>query len=77
MKKLHLQGIGEQNATEAQNVKIGDVLIWNYGNIETVTSIEQTKSGKMLIFGIACPSGWTGSRRINPARLVALQCLNA
>ena len=75
MKKLHLQGIGEQNATEAQNVKVGDVLIWNYGMTETVTSIKQTKSGKMLYFGITCPSGYTGTRRINRDRLVAVQGL--
>lgn len=75
MEKLHLQGIGEQNATQAQNIKVGDVLIWNYGFTETVTSIEQSKSGKMLYFSISCPSGYIGTRRITKNRLVAVQGL--
>lgn len=74
MKKLHLQGIGEQNATEAQNVKVGDVLVWNYGYTSTVKSISTNKSGKTLLFTTES-NGKIYQRRVNINRLLAVQGL--
>ena len=46
--KIHLQGIGEKPAKPAKEIKIGDVLIWNFGEKSIVKSITETKSGKSI-----------------------------
>lgn len=75
MKTIQLQSIGRKNATEAKNIKVGDILIWNFGETEKVTSIDYSKTGKTMFLGIICKSGWTGTRRISIERLVAIQGL--
>lgn len=52
MNTIQLQGLGKVAATEAQNLKVGDVTVWNYGGLETITSIEFSKTGKTLTAGI-------------------------
>ena len=46
--KIHLQGIGEKPAKPAKEIKVGDVLIWNFGVKSIVKSITETKSGKSI-----------------------------
>lgn len=48
MKKIHLQGTGKVKAIMSQDLKIGDITIWNYGYKEKVIGIEETKSRKSL-----------------------------
>ena len=36
---MRLQGIGLVAAQPAENIKVGDVLVWNYGATETVVSV--------------------------------------
>ena len=43
-KEIHLQGYGRVQATEAENLKIGSKLIWNFG--ETSKVIDITPKGK-------------------------------
>ena len=45
---IHLQGIGERPAKPASQIRVGDVLIWNYGEKSIVKSITETKSGKSI-----------------------------
>ena len=52
MKTIHLQQIGKTKATEAKNLKVGDVTVWNGGATETITSIEFTKTKKSVLVGI-------------------------
>jgi hypothetical protein len=38
-KRIQLQGVGKVQATEAENLKIGSVLRWNFGAKTTVKNI--------------------------------------
>ena len=75
MKTIQLQSIGRRKATEAKNIKVGDTLIWNFGDTEKVTSINYSKTGKTMFLGIVCESGWSGIRKISTERLVAVKGL--
>lgn len=44
----HLQSYGKRVAIQAKNLRVGDVMMWNWGEVSTVKSIEFTKSGKSL-----------------------------
>lgn len=77
MKTIHLQGIGEKKATEAKNIKVGDVLIWNYGGREKVTRIQPSKTGKSMTLSIEIKKhNYKGNRRIGGNTLVATEELN-
>lgn len=77
MKTIQLQSIGRKKATEAKNIRVGDVLIWNFGGREKVTKITPSKTGKTMTLKITNPkSKWKGERRINANTLVATEELN-
>lgn len=38
--KVRLQGIGWFTGTPADELKVGDVLVWNYGHRSTILGIE-------------------------------------
>lgn len=70
MAEIRLQGMGWGKGTPAEEIKPGDRLMWNYGQISTVTDI--TKSGNQsLIFTERCDGGHVGKRRIRKNTLVA------
>jgi hypothetical protein len=50
--EMRLQGIGMVAAVEAGTIKVGDILRWNFGGLERVTSVDFTKTGKTIIVGI-------------------------
>lgn len=72
MQTIWLQGVGEVPAIPAGELKVGDVTRWNFGQTETILSIEPSKSGKTFVAQIETPSGWQGTRRLSVTRLVAL-----
>lgn len=75
--KIHLQSIGEKNAVEASNIKVGDEMIWNFGYKEKVLDITPSKSGQSLTMKIKdMQSGNTLTRTIRAKSLVALTRLN-
>lgn len=45
---IHLQGIGRTYAIKAGEVKVGTVLVFNYGYCYTVVGVERAKSGKSV-----------------------------
>lgn len=48
---VKLQGIsGQQAGTQAKNLKIGDVIVWNYGYKSEVVDIIPSKTGKTFTF---------------------------
>lgn len=74
MKKIQLQGIGKQTATEAKNIKVGDTLVWNYGATSTVKAIEFSKTGKTLtVTTISNSDGKEYQRRLGAERLVGIR----
>lgn len=80
MKTIHLQSIGEKYATEAKNLKPGDVLIWNHGGRESVGNITPTKTGKSLNVQIKYRDFHgkevVSNRRLGANTLVATEKLN-
>lgn len=50
---IKLQGIYDRKkGTPVSDLKIGDVLLWNYGCKSQIISIRPTKSGKSANFGM-------------------------
>lgn len=45
---MRLQGIGLVEARPAKEIQLGDRLVWNYGGISEVVSIEYSKTGKTM-----------------------------
>lgn len=81
MKQIQLQSIGRKNAIPAKELKVGDVLIWNFGGREKVVSITPSKTGKSLTVGIKYKSFLDkkeklSKRRLNSNTLVATEKLN-
>lgn len=72
MKTIKLQGIyTRQEAKEAKELKIGDVITWNYGYKSQVVSITPSKTGKTLtIMEKSLQDGVIRSRRMKATTLV-------
>ena len=71
--KIHLQGVGKVDAKKAENLKVGDITMWNYGGTETVEKIEKSKSGNMLTITIkSSESGKLYERKMKSDRLVGI-----
>lgn len=59
MAKIKLQGIARKfDGVAAKDLKVGDVLIWNYGSKSEVVGIQPSKTGKSYI--IYCKSAEDG-----------------
>jgi len=69
-KSIILQGVGWGKGTEAQDIKPGDKLMWNYGYISEVLSVEQI-SKQFLNFTLKSEKGEVNKRRMKLNRLVA------
>lgn len=69
------QGMYERfEGTKAEQLKAGDVLIWNFGYKSKVLNIEQTKSGKSLNVEVLClGSNIKAIRKLRKTTLVALE----
>ncbi len=48
MVKVHYQGIGKKNAKKIGEFKVGEKLLFNFGETCTILDKEPTKSGKSL-----------------------------
>ena len=48
MNKVQLQGIGKREGQKVGELKIGDVIMWNFGATSTVVDLIPTKSGKSI-----------------------------
>lgn len=81
MKTIHLQAIGQKNAIPAKELKVGNVMIWNFGGREKITKITPSKTGKSLTVDIKYDSIFYGKeieskRRLNSNTLVATEKIN-
>lgn len=62
MAKIKLQGISQRfDGVAAKDLKIGDILIWNYGSKSEVVDIQPSKTGKS--YTISCKSLQDGITR--------------
>ena len=73
---VKLQGIsGQQKGTATKDLKIGDVIIWNYGYKSEVIDIIPSKTGKTINFTLrSFSSGNINTRKMGANRLVVLEC---
>ena len=72
---VKLQGIyGQQTGTPTKDIKVGDVIIWNYGYKSEVVEIIPSKTGKTITFMLkSLESGNISSRRMGAERLVVVE----
>lgn len=67
---IHLQGVGSMPATEAQTLKIGDILVWNFGYTSTIIGIDKV-TPKTIVFRTRTNDGQEYAKRMSKTRLVA------
>ncbi len=72
---LKLQGIsGQQKGTATKDLKVGDVIIWNYGYKSEVVEIIPSKTGKTITFMLrSFESGNINARKMGADRLVVIE----
>ena len=72
---VKLQGIhGEQKGTPTKNLKVGDVIVWNFGYKSEVVDIIPSKTGKTITFMLkSLESGNVNSRKMGADRLVVIE----
>lgn len=75
MATVKLQGIyGAKEGTPTKNLKVGDVLIWNYGYKSEVVEILPSKTGKTITFMMkSLESGNISPRKMGADRLVVVE----
>lgn len=72
---VKLQGIsGQQTGTPTKLLKIGDIIIWNFGYKSEVVGIEPSKTGKTITFMLkSFESGNISPRKMGAERLVVVE----
>lgn len=72
---VKLQGIyGAQKGTPTKDLKVGDVIVWNYGYKSEVVEIIQSKTGKTITFMLrSLESGNVNPRKMGADRLVVIE----
>lgn len=72
---IKLQGIhGHYKGTPTKDLKIGDVIVWNYGYKSEVVEIIPSKTGKMITFMLkSLESGNINARKMGADRLVVAE----
>ena len=72
---IKLQGIhGAQKGTPTKFLKVGDVIVWNYGYKSQVVEIIPSKTGKTFTFMLkSLESGNISSRKMGADRLVVVE----
>ena len=70
MQTIHLQGIGEKEAVAAQELKVGDILMWNFGYTSTIIEILK-ETAKSITIKTKNKDNYIGTRRLFKTTLVA------
>ena len=71
MATIHLQGVGRVLAQPASNLEPGDRIMWNYGSVYTVVSVEDVSPKFIAIVERDKDGKDWGPRRLKKDRLVA------
>jgi hypothetical protein len=66
---VHLQGIGKTTAKYSKDIRIGDILVWNFGYTSEVIDLRFTKSGKTIIATLKTVSEYTKVSNITDRQL--------
>lgn len=72
---IKLQGIsGQQAGTKAEDLKVGNVIVWNFGYKSEVVAINPSKTGKTITFMLkSFESGNISPRKMGAKRLVVVE----
>lgn len=72
---VKLQGIsGQQKGTPTKELKIGDVIVWNFGYKSEVMEVIPSKTGKTITFMLkSLESGNINTRKMGANRLVVVE----
>lgn len=72
---VKLQGLyGEKKGTATKDLKIGDIIIWNFGYKSEVVEIIPSKTGKTIQFMLkSCEDGTVRCRKMGAERLVVVE----
>lgn len=75
MTTIKLQGIcGQQEAIPTKQLKVGDLIVWNFGYKSEVIEIMPSKTGKTITFMLkSLDSGNISPRKMGADRLVAVE----
>jgi hypothetical protein len=73
---IWLQGLGYVAGKPAGELVVGNVMVWNYGHTETITS-KMHETGKTIVFGIEYAEHGTdkkarSNRKLSKAKIVAV-----
>ena len=78
--EVQLQSVGKKPAIKAENLMVGDVMVWNFGSTSKVVEIIPSKTGKTLTVITEYINMYgeveQGKRRFNADRLVVIEDLN-
>lgn len=72
---IQLQCIGKRNAITGSELKVGDVMICNFGVKQTFTKLETSKSGKTINYTVLC-NGKLYDGKTTATRLFAVERIN-
>lgn len=70
MTTIQLQAYGQAPAKKAQDFKVGETMLWNFGHTSVITEIINETS-KTITYQLTSPSGFVGERKFLKTRLVA------
>lgn len=70
MQTIHLQKIGKKEAVTAQELKVGDILMWNFGYTSTVIEILK-ETAKSITIKTKGEDNYIGIRKLFKTTLVA------
>lgn len=68
---LQLQSIGHVVGEPAENIKLNDSLMWNFGEIETVVEVLQPTKAFVSV-KVKSKCGTIGTRKLKKSRLVCI-----
>ena len=74
-KQIQLQHIGKRNAIPANELKVGDIMICNFGDTQTFTSLEKSKTGKTIKYTVLCHGKYYDGKT-TATRLFAVERIN-
>lgn len=70
--KIRLQSVGWVPARQANEIKVGDRLMWNFGSVYTVEKVVQSKTGKTIEITEKSSEGKAYTRKLGSTRLVCI-----
>ena len=71
--KIRLQGTGWHDARPVRELKVGDIIEWNFGYTSEILKLTPTKTGKQITVTIKEENGTIYNRRMGADRLVAIR----